>query len=34
MLLALPEGGRTFLALQSEFMVAACSDDFIAGKCT
>jgi hypothetical protein len=31
-LLAQPEGGRAFLALQTEFLVAACSDDFIAGK--
>jgi len=30
LLLALPEAGTAFLALQSEFVAAACSDDFIA----
>jgi hypothetical protein len=31
-LLALPEASQVFLSLQSEFLAAACSDDFIAGK--
>lgn len=31
LLLALPEASSVFLSLQSEFIAAACSDDFIAG---
>jgi hypothetical protein len=32
MLLSQPEGSRAFLTLQSEFLVASCWDDCIAGK--
>jgi len=34
LLLALPEASSVFLSLQSEFIAAACSDDFVAGTNT